>query len=62
VVTISITQLTEPNKYMVNIKTGIKKTVATILNISGFLNFGFTVSFNHLSIKHSQIFFGIKPF
>ena len=43
VVTASIIQLTESNKYIVNIKTGTKKTVATILNTSGFLNFGFTV-------------------
>lgn len=41
-VDINIHQLTESNKYMFNIKTGIKKTVATILNIRGFLNLGFT--------------------
>jgi hypothetical protein len=41
-VAISISQFTESNKYMVNIKTGIRNTVATILNTRGFLNFGFT--------------------
>jgi hypothetical protein len=42
VVVMSISQLTESNKYMVNIKTGIKNTVATMLSINGFLNFGLT--------------------
>jgi hypothetical protein len=58
VVAINISQLTESNKYMVNIKTGIKKTAATILNIRGFLNLGFTYFFlNHPSIRHGRILF-----
>ncbi len=42
-VTISMIQLIELNIYIVRIRTGIKKTVATILKTSEFLNLGFII-------------------
>ena len=36
-------QLIELNMYIVSIRTGIRKIVATMLRISGFLNLGFII-------------------
>lgn len=36
-------QLIELNMYIVRIRTGTRKIVATVLSISGFLNLGFII-------------------